>query len=151
MLNKKTEAGQPCRTPHLSHELSSCWQTPLLTERSLSSFLLSFFFAGNTVVVVLLDEVGLAELSPANPLKVLHAELEPDDGEIEISVVGISNWALDAAKMSRCVTLYRSAPTVEDLCATAEGMVRSSNVRGRFPSFGIWSSKCRANPSSSSS
>jgi MoxR-like ATPase len=52
-----------------------------------------------TVVVVLLDEVGLAEESPHLPLKVLHKELEkPGEG---ITCIGISNWALDAAKMSR--------------------------------------------------
>ena len=69
--------------------------------------------APNTVVVVLLDEVGLAEQSPHLPLKVLHKVLdEAADGE---SVVGISNWALDPAKMNRAVHLYRPAPTVEDL------------------------------------
>ena len=30
------------------------------------------------------------------------------------------------AKMSRCVTLYRPPPTVEDLSVTAEGMVQSA-------------------------
>jgi hypothetical protein len=60
------------------------------------------------------------------PLKVLHRELEDLQG---IACVGISNWALDAAKMSRCVTLYRPPPTVDDLCVTAEGMVASSNLK----------------------
>ncbi|CAE8651944.1 unnamed protein product [Polarella glacialis] len=81
----------------------------------------------STIVCVLLDEVGLAEESPHLPLKVLHKELEDLRG---ISCVGISNWALDAAKMSRCVTLYRPPPTVEDLCVTAEGMVASANLKG---------------------
>eukprot|EP00930_Biecheleria_cincta_P035478 TRINITY_DN24399_c0_g1_i1.p1 TRINITY_DN24399_c0_g1~~TRINITY_DN24399_c0_g1_i1.p1 ORF type:complete len:4764 (+),score=1067.82 TRINITY_DN24399_c0_g1_i1:48-14339(+) len=80
-----------------------------------------------TIVCVLLDEVGLAEESPHMPLKVLHKELEDLRG---IACVGISNWALDAAKMSRCVTLYRPPPTVEDLCITAEGMVASANLKG---------------------
>jgi len=78
-----------------------------------------------TIVCVLLDEVGLAEESPHLPLKVLHKELEDLQG---ISCVGISNWALDAAKMSRCVTLYRPPPTVEDLVATAKGMVCATNL-----------------------
>lgn len=81
----------------------------------------------STIVCVLLDEVGLAEESPHLPLKVLHRELEDLQG---IACVGISNWALDAAKMSRCVTLYRPPPTVEDLCVTAEGMVASANLKG---------------------
>lgn len=47
--------------------------------------------------MVLLDEVGLAEQSPHLPLKVLHKmfdEAGPGEG-----VVGISNWALDPAKV----------------------------------------------------
>ncbi|CAK0799979.1 unnamed protein product [Prorocentrum cordatum] len=80
----------------------------------------------SNIVCVLLDEVGLAEESPHLPLKVLHRELEDLQG---IACVGISNWALDAAKMSRCVTLYRPPPTIEDLCVTAEGMVASANLK----------------------
>ena len=83
--------------------------------------------AGNTVVVVLLDEVGLAEQSPHLPLKVLHKLLDEDR---EQAVVGISNWRLDPAKMNRAVHLYRGQPTVEDLSLTAEGMVRSSSLKG---------------------
>jgi MoxR-like ATPase len=74
----------------------------------------------NTITIVLLDEVGLAEQSPHLPLKVLHKVLdEAGPGE---ALVGISNWTLDPAKMNRAVHLYRPAPGVEDLSATAEGM-----------------------------
>jgi energy-coupling factor transporter ATP-binding protein EcfA2 len=85
-----------------------------------------------TKVVVLLDELGLAEASPHLPLKVLHRELERGDA---LGVIGISNWALDAAKMNRAVYLYRPAPTVEDLTSTAEGMVRSSQIKGYLGSI----------------
>jgi hypothetical protein len=84
--------------------------------------------APNTVVVVLLDEVGLAEQSPHLPLKVLHKVL--DEATAGESVVGISNWTLDPAKMNRAVHLYRPAPTVEDLALTAEGMVNRANLKG---------------------
>jgi hypothetical protein len=47
--------------------------------------------APNSCVVVLLDEVGLAEQSPHLPLKVLHKVLDESKGG---SVVGISNWTL---------------------------------------------------------
>ena len=46
------------------------------------------------------------------------------------SVVGISNWSLDPAKMNRAAHLYRPAPTVQDLANTAEGMVRGANLKG---------------------
>ena len=80
-----------------------------------------------TIVVVLLDEVGLAEESPHLPLKVLHKELE--NPGLGISCIGISNWALDAAKMSRAVHLYRSPPTIDDLTLTAEGMISNSQLK----------------------
>jgi len=84
--------------------------------------------ATKTIAVVLLDEIGLAEQSLHLPLKVLHKML--DDAMSGESVVGISNWALDPAKMNRAVHLYRPAPTVEDLSMTAEGMVRNANLKG---------------------
>eukprot|EP00831_Metopus_contortus_P046789 TRINITY_DN3763_c0_g1_i5.p1 TRINITY_DN3763_c0_g1~~TRINITY_DN3763_c0_g1_i5.p1 ORF type:complete len:178 (+),score=29.12 TRINITY_DN3763_c0_g1_i5:162-695(+) len=46
--------------------------------------------------VVFIDEIGLCELSPYNPLKVLHELLEIE--ALDIGFVGISNWRLDAAK-----------------------------------------------------
>ena len=73
--------------------------------------------------VVLLDEVGLAEVSKFNPLKVLHSLLEPPGrGRPDVAVVGISNWALDAAKMNRVVYLSRSDPTIEELADTAKAI-----------------------------
>jgi len=85
-----------------------------------------------TTVVVLLDEVGLAEQSPHLPLKVLHKVLDEGGNE---AVVGISNWSLDPAKMNRAVHLYRPAPTVEDLSTTAEGMVNYANLKGYLQSL----------------
>ena len=74
----------------------------------------------NVLPVVLLDEVGLAENSPNNPLKVLHSLLEPGKGKLpDVAVVGISNWALDAAKMNRAIHLSRPEPTPKDLEETA--------------------------------
>ena len=63
----------------------------------------------NFQAVVLLDDVGLAETSPFNPLKVLHALLEPSypkDGP-EVSVIGISNWRLDNSKSIRALMVQR--------------------------------------------
>ena len=61
--------------------------------------------------VVVIDEIGLAELSPHNPLKVLHAFLE----EFKIGFVGISNWALDDSKRNRGINLSKPDPTIDDL------------------------------------
>ena len=85
--------------------------------------------------MVLLDEVGLAEISKYNPLKVLHRLLEPEEKELpDVAVVGISNWALDAAKMNRAIHLSRPEPTLKDLEETGSSILEaqlesdSSNV-----------------------
>ncbi|XP_019863218.1 PREDICTED: E3 ubiquitin-protein ligase rnf213-alpha-like, partial [Amphimedon queenslandica] len=81
---------------------------------------------GSYVSVVVLDEVGLAEDSPNLPLKALHPLLE--DGtegadsslqivsrEQRVAFIGISNWALDPAKMNRGVMVTRGDPDETEL------------------------------------
>ncbi|XP_009475166.1 PREDICTED: E3 ubiquitin-protein ligase RNF213-like [Nipponia nippon] len=79
--------------------------------------------------VVLLDEIGLAEDSPEMPLKTLHPLLEDgcvDDENPEsykkVGFVGISNWALDPAKMNRGLLVFRTDPSKEELVKTANGI-----------------------------
>ena len=94
---------------------------------------------GNVLPVVLLDEVGLAENSKNNPLKVLHSLLEPGDKMFpDVAVVGISNWSLDAAKMNRAIHLSRPEPTVEELQKTShtlhqgDGQDKSQRLRNEY-------------------
>ena len=83
--------------------------------------------------VVLLDEVGLAEISPNNPLKVLHDLLEPNGERMpNVGVVGISNWALDAAKMNRAVHLSRPRMTLEELKETISQI--GASIKKQIPS-----------------
>jgi hypothetical protein len=66
---------------------------------------------------MIFDEIGLAEASESNPLKILHSELEPPPVSLmrkykrvppePIAFIGISNWSLDASKMNRGITLNR--------------------------------------------
>nr|XP_018671622.1 LOW QUALITY PROTEIN: E3 ubiquitin-protein ligase rnf213-alpha-like [Ciona intestinalis] len=92
------------------------------------------------VAVVVLDEFGLAEDSPKMPLKVLHpllekgCELKADDADAKsgerfqkVGFVGISNWALDPAKMNRGIFVHRGKPTEVDLKLTAKGIFTSDN------------------------
>lgn len=72
----------------------------------------------NDIVLVIIDEIGLAEISSNNPLKVLHSLLEPP----EVSFVGISNWALDASKMNRGINLSRHDPNEQDLLESAQSI-----------------------------
>ena len=88
------------------------------------------------VSCVVLDEVGLAEDSPRLPLKALHPLL--DDGtagadDVEeatcrtnrVSFVGLSNWALDPAKMNRGILVNREVPDDNELIVSAQGICNS--------------------------
>lgn len=80
--------------------------------------------------VVVLDEVGLAEDSPKMPLKTLHPLLEDSDKNADdvietedtvprVAFIGLSNWALDPAKMNRGILLSRNEPSQNELEGTA--------------------------------
>ena len=75
----------------------------------------------------LFDELGLAENSKANPLKILHSKLEYDGKADDVSFVGISNYTLDAAKINRALVL--SVPDLDQkldqLTETATNIVES--------------------------
>ena len=97
------------------------------------------------VSCVVLDEVGLAEDSPRLPLKALHPLL--DDGTAgadetaeddkqwnRVAFVGLSNWALDPAKMNRGILVNREVPDDEELIVSAQGICSSGDdtVRHNF-------------------
>ena len=75
----------------------------------------------NNISMIFFDEMGLAEHSPNNPLKVIHSELEYDlnEGDKKIAFVGISNWSLDASKMNRGIYLSIPDPNEIDIKETA--------------------------------
>ena len=81
------------------------------------------------VSVVVLDEIGLAEDSPLMPLKTLHPLLEDGTATAEesgkspdherVGFIGLSNWALDPAKMNRGIMLSRGVPSEDELLDSA--------------------------------
>jgi len=77
--------------------------------------------AENIISLIYFDEMGLAEHSPNNPLKVIHSELEYDQNanDKQVAFVGISNWELDAAKMNRGISISIPEPDEEDNKETA--------------------------------
>jgi hypothetical protein len=89
------------------------------------------------VACVVLDEVGLAEDSPRLPLKALHPLL--DDGTSgadcpqeesrsnRVAFVGLSNWALDPAKMNRGILVNREEPNDAELISSAKGICSSND------------------------
>ncbi|KAH0629366.1 hypothetical protein JD844_011399 [Phrynosoma platyrhinos] len=86
------------------------------------------------VSVVVLDEIGLAEDSPKMPLKTLHPLLEDgcvDDEPLphkKVGFIGISNWALDPAKMNRGIFVSRGDPNRKELIESAKGICSSEPV-----------------------
>jgi hypothetical protein len=85
--------------------------------------------------VIIFDEIGIAELSIHNPLKVLHGHLEIE--ECRFGFVGISNWRLDASKMNRALYIACLDPDDEDLEFTGtflSNMNFISNQENKFDS-----------------
>ncbi|ESO94720.1 hypothetical protein LOTGIDRAFT_232244 [Lottia gigantea] len=87
------------------------------------------------VATVVLDEIGLAEDSSKMPLKTLHPLLEDGcqgnekaEPFMKVGFIGISNWALDPAKMNRGISVQREIPDDEELMNTADGICSSSKT-----------------------
>jgi DNA-directed RNA polymerase specialized sigma subunit len=79
----------------------------------------------NIISMIYFDEMGLAEISKNNPLKVIHSQLEYDENKDKVAFVGVSNWILDACKMNRCIFLSIPEPDEEDLIETAKKIAKS--------------------------
>ena len=72
---------------------------------------------------MILFDVGLAEKSKTNPLKVLHSKLEYAGKKDGVSFVGISNYSLDAAKINRAMVL--SVPNLDEKLNELKEIVKS--------------------------
>ena len=90
----------------------------------------------NFITLVFFDEMGLAERSSNNPLKVMHYLLEKDT-ENSVPFLGISNWRLDAAKINRALTLSITDYDVEDLVETAISIAEAldSELSNQYKDF----------------
>ena len=79
------------------------------------------------ISMLLFNDIGIAELSPNNPLKVLKYELECDLNRI--SFVGLSNWALDSDIMNRGILLSIPPLQKNELEMTAINIAESYNEK----------------------
>jgi len=105
----------------------------------------------DTISMVCFDEMGLAEISKNNPLKVIHSELEmnfdfenkSDDylfnknDQAKVAFLGISNWSLDASKMNRAIFNVIQEPDIIDLKKTSVEIASSINekIANKYISF----------------
>jgi hypothetical protein len=71
-----------------------------------------------SLVTVVFDEIGLAEIAESNPLKVLHSRLE--DRNAKVGFIGLSNWKLDLSKMNRVIYVARPDMDSDDLFKTCQ-------------------------------
>ena len=96
-------------------------------------------FRKQIIPMIFFDEMGLAEHSPNNPLKVIHSQLEFDDNKESqrVAFVGISNWVLDASKMNRGIHISIPELDEEDNKNTALTIAESygENLAIRFKHF----------------
>lgn len=81
-------------------------------------------YQGEDKPVVVFDEIGLAELSPYNPLKVLHPLLEKKD--MKVGFIGLSNWTLDLSKMNRLIFISRPDMELQDLLEIFESSLTNA-------------------------
>ena len=79
---------------------------------------------GDDTPVVVFDEIGLAEIAPANPLKVLHPLLEQKDAKV--GFIGLSNWTLDLSKMNRLIYIARPDLELSDLNEVFQSSLESN-------------------------
>ena len=83
----------------------------------------------NSIIVLIFEEIGLAELSPNNPLKVLHSRLEIE--EVNYAFIGISNWRIDSSKMNRTLYLGRPDPIQSDLQSIIHSLYKNYNKNNK--------------------
>jgi len=88
------------------------------------------------IILVFFDEMGLAERSSNNPLKVIHYLLETNK-ENSVPFLGISNWRLDASKINRAINLSITDYDIKDLEETANSIAEAldTNLANNYKDF----------------
>ena len=90
----------------------------------------SMEYSLKNIPIFLFEEMGLAQKSKDNPLKILNCELEYEkekEKEKRISFVGISNWSFDSAKMNRVFYSLVPEPSNYELIENAINIANSSD------------------------
>ena len=86
----------------------------------------------NMISLIFMDELGIADESANNPLKLLHSlmddnSLEKDENK-KFAFIGISNWTLDASKMNRAINIVVEEPDLYYIEETAKEIARNINI-----------------------
>jgi len=83
-----------------------------------------------TILAMVLEEMGHAELSPFDPLKSLHkiidSGLEIDGKMVRFSIIGLSNYIIDSAKLNRGLMVIRDEMSNDEKKRTAIDIFKRS-------------------------
>jgi hypothetical protein len=123
------------KLPHLVHQTFMCAaksrSEALLTQLNRVAESSMMRPGQRAMSVLLLEEIGHADLSPYLPLKCLHHVIDDgyrlDSGElVRVTLIGLSNYIVDSAKLNRGILIIRDqlAPDVQQ--STAVDIFRST-------------------------
>ena len=97
------------------------------------------------ISLVFMDEMGIADESENNPLKVLHSKLDENSYDNKklnkkFAFIGLSNWTLDASKINRTIYSVVPAPDEEYLTKTEREISRvfDDNLQIEYPLGNIY-------------
>ena len=85
----------------------------------------------NIISTVYFEDMGFAEQSPNNPLKIMKYifDYKNNEGNKKLSFVGLSHLNLDASLLNRGLFLCISTPDLEDLETSAQCFAESYNIK----------------------
>ena len=89
----------------------------------------------NKYVLILMDEMGIADTSKNNPLKVLHTELDinSETPKEKFAFIGISNYSLDMSKMNRTYNIVVEELNEDNTYET--GIEIANSIKGNLNDF----------------
>ena len=79
------------------------------------------------IYMIFFDDLGLAEKSKTNPLKILYSKLEFAGKDENVSFIGISRYSLEAAKLNRFIILsvQNYDEKVDQLLITSKAIIEN--------------------------
>jgi hypothetical protein len=116
LFTRSVASDQISRLPHLVHQTFMCAaqsrSEALLTQLNRVAESSLMRPGQRAMSVLLLEEIGHADLSPYLPLKCLHHVIDEgywlDNGElVRVTLIGLSNYIVDSAKLNRGILIIR--------------------------------------------
>ncbi|KAL4464488.1 hypothetical protein ABPG72_003898 [Tetrahymena utriculariae] len=113
-----------CSTLSTSDSIEKAFKSAKQLDNTIKKSINESQEGAKNIVALILDEIGLAEASKSNPLKILHRLLEYQKN---VPMIGLSNWSLDASKMNRVVFSSRPKLSEDELIEAAIALQKRLN------------------------